>query len=163
MLCSEDKNISQLCYKNNACHHNVSRLHPHFWCKAGRRVPPLNFKDLAGNGWVLSSWAKRNCGRCQVYSSAGSSKIKIQTSSCNRKQIGLYCMTKSEFWFSMIRPSYRPGNVRNLDPGRVNSQTRAGAPRARAMHKFFSRKFTKSHARPPRGRDAPVPYLSSIQ
>ena len=37
----------------------------------------------------------------------------------------------------MIRPSYRPGNVRNLDPGRVNCQTRAAAPRARCMIFFF--------------------------
>jgi hypothetical protein len=30
------------------------------------------------------------------------------------------------------------------------------------MHDFFLRKFTKSRARPPRGRYAPVPYQSSI-
>jgi hypothetical protein len=72
-------------------------------------------------------------------------------------------MTKSEFWFSMIRPRTRGGNVRNLDPGRVNCQTRAAAPRARAMHNFFSRKFTKSRAHPPRGFDAPVSSQSSLQ
>jgi hypothetical protein len=44
-------------------------------------------------------------------------------------------MTKSDFWFSMISPSYRPGNVPDLDPGRVNCQTRARA--ARAMHDIF--------------------------
>jgi hypothetical protein len=59
-------------------------------------------------------------------------------------------MTKSEFRFSMIPPSWRSRNVPDLDPGRVNCQTRAGVPRARAMHKFFSRKFTKSRAREPR-------------
>ena len=56
----------------------------------------------------------------------------------------------------MIPPSLRRGNVPDLDPG-----TRAGAQRARCMN--FFRKFTKSHARPPRGRDVPVPYRSSIQ
>ena len=34
----------------------------------------------------------------------------------------------------MIRPSYTTGNVRNLDPGRVNCQTRATAPGARRMN-----------------------------
>ena len=47
------------------------------------------------------------------------------------KLIELYCVTKSEFGFSMTRPSYANGNVPNLDPGRVNCQTRAAAPRAR--------------------------------
>ena len=35
-------------------------------------------------------------------------------------------------------PRYTEGNVRNLDPGRVNCQTRAAAQRARCMN-FFSK------------------------
>jgi hypothetical protein len=31
------------------------------------------------------------------------------------------------------------------------------------MHKYFFRKFTKSRARPPRGRNAPVPFRSPVQ
>jgi hypothetical protein len=48
-------------------------------------------------------------------------------------------MTKSEFEFMMIPPSYRTGNVPDLDPGSVNCQTRAAAPRA--MHEFFLEKL----------------------
>jgi hypothetical protein len=73
-----------------------------------------------------------------------------------------YCMTKSEFWFSIAWLRTRSRNVPNLDPGRVNCQTLAGAPRVRDVWNFF-RKFTKSRARPPRGCDASVPYQSSIQ
>ena len=40
----------------------------------------------------------------------------------------------------MISPSYRKGNVSNLDPVRVNCQTRAAAPRARCMN-FFPEKI----------------------
>jgi hypothetical protein len=35
--------------------------------------------------------------------------------------------------------------------------------RARAMHNFFLRKFTKSRALLPRGSDAPVPFRSTRQ
>jgi hypothetical protein len=37
----------------------------------------------------------------------------------------------------MIRPSLWSRNVPDLDPGRVNCQTRDAAARARAMHEFF--------------------------
>ena len=53
------------------------------------------------------------------------------------------------------------GNLRDLDPGRVNCQTRAVAPRARCMN-FFLRKITKSGAQPLRGPDAPVPFRSTL-
>jgi hypothetical protein len=76
--------------------------------------------------------------------------------------IELYALTKSEYWFSMIRPSYRGGNVQNLDPGRVNCQARAAAPRARDAW-FFFRNFTKSRAQPPRGPDAPIPFWLTRQ
>ena len=61
----------------------------------------------------------------------------------------------------MIPPSYRTGNVPDLDPGRVNCQTRAAALRARCMN--FFRKFTKSRAHLPRGPDAPVLSRSTQQ
>ena len=52
----------------------------------------------------------------------------------------LYYMTKSEFWFSMIPPSYRGGNVRSWsDPVVVPSDPRGRA--ARAMHDFFFSKI----------------------
>ena len=53
-------------------------------------------------------------GRCDAWFSVMRSKIKIRTSSCNKAIIELYCMTKSEFWFSMIRPSKRNRNVQSF-------------------------------------------------
>ena len=44
--------------------------------------------------------------------------------------------------------------------GPVNPE---GARRARAMHNFFSRKFTKTRARASRGRYVPVSYCSTQQ
>ena len=48
-------------------------------------------------------------------------------------------MTKSEFWFSIAWLRTRSRNVPNLDPGRVNCQTLAGAPRVRDVWNFFSK------------------------
>jgi hypothetical protein len=63
----------------------------------------------------------------------------------------------------MIWPSYRRGNVQSWsDPVVVPSDPRGRAARARCMN-FFSRKFTKSRAQPPRGPDAPVPFQSTRQ
>jgi hypothetical protein len=45
-----------------------------------------------------------NPGRCQLYSSAGSSKIKIRTSSCNKAQLAIL----------MIPPSKSTGNIPSL-------------------------------------------------
>jgi hypothetical protein len=73
------------------------------------------------------------------------------------KLIELYTVTKSEFWFSMIPPSYTRGNVPHLDPGRVNCKTRA------ADAWIFFRKFTKFRAQPPCGPDTPVPFWSTRQ
>ena len=81
---------------------------------------------------VLFIWVK-NDGHYPLSLSAGSSKIKIWTS--------------SPIVISHDPAENERGNVRDLDPGRVNCQNLRGrAARARCMN-FCFRKFTKSHAR----------------
>jgi hypothetical protein len=114
------------------------------WVLTKALTPMRDFASL-----ILSSWVQRNFGRCQFYSSAGSSKIKIRTSS---RLNWLYALTKSE-------------ELATSGHGQIRSwsfQTRAAAPRARDAW-FFSRKFTESRAHPPRGSDASsVPVNSTV-
>jgi hypothetical protein len=78
------------------------------------------------------------------------------------KLIELYCMTKSEFWFSIAWLRTSGGNVRSWsDPVVVPSNPRGRAARAWCMN-FFPEKNTKSRAHPPRGPDAPVSSRSSL-
>jgi hypothetical protein len=73
------------------------------------------------------------------------SKIKIRTSSPYRANLVLYGDEVRILVFDdpPEQDCKRSGNVRDLDPGRVNCQTRAARPHARAMHNFFLENLRK--------------------
>ena len=75
-------------------------------------------------------------GRCPLSFSAGSSKIKIRTSSPYKAKLALYGdeVRILNFEDPAEPKAWKAGNVPDLDP--VKCQTRADAPRMRCM-KFF--------------------------
>jgi hypothetical protein len=110
---------------------------------------------------ILSSWAKRNSGRCGSSSSEGSSKIKIRTPSWHRANCNLFDLCHDEVRILIFD---NPAELEKqqlvvmvrFDRGPFRPTPHARAARARCI-KFF-RKFTKSRARWLRGRRAPIPY-----
>ena len=88
-------------------------------------------------------------GRCDSYGSAGTSKLKIRTSSRHKANLALWRDEVRILIFDDTAELYerqRPGS--GSWEGKL-SNPRGRAARARCMN-FFLRKFTKSRAQPAR-------------
>ena len=115
---------------------------------------------------VLMSWLEQNFGRCDVSCSAGSSKIKIRTLSCNKAQLALLhdevrilifdrmtqnqASQRSDFgsWEGKLsNPRGRAARARCMIFPLENLRDPARGHRAAAMRQFPTAQLSSMHGR----------------